>query len=321
MVAMINPHQLRILLEVLEAGSFAAAAPRLGLTPSAVSQQISALEKASGVTLFERSARSAVPLPSAEAMARHARIVLTELESLVAAASAAETSSSHVELRVGIFPSLTSYLIPRLMHDDAWLASGTQLRLSVGEPAQLVRSLRSENGLDVALVFQVGQGGLAWPASLKRTWLAEDPFVFVLPAAWGFEAEAALSPAQLADMPWIMHHPGASDAVVIANLFASFGMQPRVVAYSDDFNTTLSLVASGLGAALVPKLALTNLPEGTVSVRIPEAKLSRSVLALTNKPPSRSAREGTENERASVPAVQNAAAIFVERIAALLASS
>lgn len=315
---MINPHQLRILLEVLDAGSFAAAAPRLNLTPSAVSQQISALEKASGVKLFERSARSAVPLPAAEAMARHARIVLTELESLIAASSAAERSSSHVELRVGVFPSLTSYVIPRLMHDDAWLASGIQLRLSVGEPAQIVRGLRSENGLDVALVFQVGQGGLAWPVALKRTWLADDPFVFVLPESWGFEANAALSPAQLADMPWIMHHPGASDAVVIANLFAALGMQPRVVAYSDDFNTTLSLVASGLGAALVPKLALTNIPQGTVSVNIPEAKLSRNVLALTNKPHSRNAKDSSENERASVPAVQNAAAVFVERVAALL---
>lgn len=316
---MINPHQLRILLEVLDAGSFAAAAPRLNLTPSAVSQQISALEKSAGVKLFERSARSAVALPAAEAMARHARIVLTELESLIAATAAAERSSSHVELRVGVFPSLTSYVIPRLMHDDAWLASGIQLRLSVGEPAQIVRGLRSENGLDVALVFQVGQGGLAWPAALKRTWLAEDPFVFVLPESWGFEENVALSPAQLADMPWIMHHPGASDAVVIANLFAALGMQPRVVAYSDDFNTTLSLVASGLGAALVPKLALTNMPPGTVTVSIPEAKLSRNVLALTNKPHARNAKESSENERASVPAVQNAVAVFVERVAALLA--
>ncbi|GAB2903306.1 LysR family transcriptional regulator [Neomicrococcus lactis] len=318
---MINPHQLRILLEVLDAGSFAAAAPRLNLTASAVSQQISSLERASGVKLFERSARAAVPLPAADAMARHARIVLTELESLVAASSAAERSSSHVELRVGIFPSLASYLIPRLMHDDAWLASGIQLQLSVGEPAHSVRGLRSENGLDVALVFQVGQGGLAWPAALKRTWLAEDPFVFVIPEAWGFEANTALSPAQLADMPWIMHHPGASDAVVIANLFASLGMQPRVVAYSDDFNSTLSLVASGLGAALVPKLALTNIPNGTQSINIPEAKLSRSVLSLTNKPPARSARDVHENERASVPSVQNAAAVFVERVSALLAEA
>ena len=55
---LINPVHLRTLVEVIRLGSFAAAATRLGYTASAVSQQMSALERDTGVTLFQRAARS-----------------------------------------------------------------------------------------------------------------------------------------------------------------------------------------------------------------------------------------------------------------------
>ena len=83
---MVNPVHLRTLLEVTRLGSFAAAAARLGYTASAVSQQMSALERDTGVRLFQRSARSVVPTEAAMVMARHAAKVLTDIEALMAAA-------------------------------------------------------------------------------------------------------------------------------------------------------------------------------------------------------------------------------------------
>jgi DNA-binding transcriptional LysR family regulator len=275
----VNPVHLRTLLEVTRLGSFAAAASRLGYTASAVSQQMSALERDTGVHLFQRSARSVVPTEAAMVMARHAAKVLTDIEALMAAASKTHDTTSQ-ELRLGIFPSLATYVLPRILKNPAWKGLGIDLRVSVAEPAQTIQGLRTGGDLDVALVYQVGQSGLAWPHTINRQWIGDDNFRVVLPSGWGFRTDAKVAADHLSDMPWIMHHPGTSDATVIERLFASCNLHPRVVAYSDDFHASLEMAAAGLGAALVPELALRHRPAGVVVLDVPEIRLARNVFAL-----------------------------------------
>jgi DNA-binding transcriptional LysR family regulator len=275
----VNPVHLRTLLEVTRLGSFAAAASRLGYTASAVSQQMSALERDTGVRLFQRSARSVVPTDAAMVMARHAAKVLTDIEALMAAASKTQDATSQ-ELRLGIFPSLATYVLPRILRSPAWKDMGIDLRVSVAEPAQTIQGLRTGGDTDVALVYQVGQSGLAWPHTINRQWIGDDNFRVVLPAGWGFRTEARVAADHLSDMPWIMHHPGTSDATVIERLFAGCNLHPRVVAYSDDFHASLEMAAAGLGAALVPELALLHRPAGVVVLDVPEIRLARNVFAL-----------------------------------------
>jgi DNA-binding transcriptional LysR family regulator len=275
----VNPVHLRTLLEVTRLGSFAAAASRLGYTASAVSQQMSALERDTGVRLFQRSARSVVPTDAAMVMARHAAKVLTDIEALMAAASKTQDATSQ-ELRLGIFPSLATYVLPRILRSAAWKDLGIDLRVSVAEPAQTIQGLRTGGDTDVALVYQVGQSGLAWPHTINRQWISDDNFRVVLPAGWGFRTEARVAADHLSDMPWIMHHPGTSDATVIERLFAGCNLHPRVVAYSDDFHASLEMAAAGLGAALVPELALLHRPAGVVVLDVPEIRLARNVFAL-----------------------------------------
>ncbi|HKS02161.1 MAG TPA: LysR family transcriptional regulator [Arthrobacter sp.] len=276
---MVNPVHLRTLLEVTRLGSFAAAASRLGYTASAVSQQMSALERDTGVRLFQRSARSVVPTDAAMVMARHAAKVLTDIEALMAAASKTQDTTNQ-ELRLGIFPSLATYVLPRILRSPAWKGLGIDLRVSVAEPAQTIQGLRTGGDLDVALVYQVGQSGLAWPHTINRQWIGDDNFRVVLPAGWGFRTDAKVAADHLSDMPWIMHHPGTSDATVIERLFAGCNLHPRVVAYSDDFHASLEMAAAGLGAALVPELALLHRPAGVVVLDVPEIRLARNVFAL-----------------------------------------
>ncbi|MFP3462378.1 LysR family transcriptional regulator [Arthrobacter globiformis] len=276
---MVNPVHLRTLLEVTRLGSFAAAAARLGYTASAVSQQMSALERDTGVRLFQRSARSVVPTDAAMVMARHAAKVLTDIEALMAAASKTQDTTSQ-ELRLGIFPSLATYVLPRILRSPAWKGLGIDLRVSVAEPAQTIQGLRTGGDTDVALVYQVGQSGLAWPHTINRQWIGDDNFRVVLPSGWGFRTDAKVAADHLSDMPWIMHHPGTSDATVIERLFAGCNLHPRVVAYSDDFHASLEMAAAGLGAALVPELALLHRPAGVVVLDVPEIRLARNVFAL-----------------------------------------
>ncbi|MEO6531774.1 MAG: LysR substrate-binding domain-containing protein, partial [Specibacter sp.] len=212
-------------------------------------------------------------------MSRHAAKVLTDIDALLAASSRTEEGTSQ-ELRLGIFPSLATYALPRLLRSPEWPALGINLHVSVGEPQQTIGGLRSGGELDVALVYQVGQSGLAWPHTINRQWIGDDNFRVVLPKAWGIRAGSVMEASHLSDMPWIMHHPGTSDAAVIERLFASCNLHPRVAAYSDDFNASLQLAGVGLGAALVPELALQNKPDNVVVLDVPEIRLARNIFAL-----------------------------------------
>jgi DNA-binding transcriptional LysR family regulator len=231
------------------------------------------------VDLFHRSAKSILPTEAAVVMTRHASKVLTDIEALMAAATRTHDVTSQ-ELRLGIFPSLATYVLPKILEKPAWKDLGIDLRVSVAEPSQTIQGLRTGGELDLALVYQVGQSGLAWPHTLNRQWIGDDNFRVVLPAAWGIRTDAKMAADHLSEMPWIVHHPGTSDATVIERLFASCNLHPRVVAYSDDFHASLEMAAAGLGAALVPELALLRQPPGVVVLDVPEIRLARNVFAL-----------------------------------------
>ena len=72
--------QLSLFLDVLETGSFSAAARRHPLTPSAVARRIDSLESSVGSRLFQRSTHAVVPTPAGLAFAERARRIVSELD-------------------------------------------------------------------------------------------------------------------------------------------------------------------------------------------------------------------------------------------------
>ena len=279
---MLNPVHLRTLREIVRLGSFTAAANRLGYTASAVSQQMSTLERETGTSLFERSPRSVRPTEAALVMAWHAERVLAGIDTLLSATRAAQAAGQ--ELRLGVFPSLATPLLPRLLRADAWAGLGLDLKVWVSDPSLTVQQLRRGGELDIGLVYQVGQTGLGWPSTARHHWLGDDVFRFLAPEAWGLTAGSPVSLSELVDRDWVFHHPGTSDAAVVERLFTGSDLRPRTVAYSDDFHVTLQLVAAGFGGALVPQLALQDVPDGVVELEVPEVRLARDIYALVVEP-------------------------------------
>lgn len=276
---MLNPVHLKTLVEVVRSGSFVRAANNLGFTASAVSQQMSALEKTTGAELFIRTARTITPTEDALTMARHAAKVLTDLDVLMAAAAHSAPKEESL-LRIGMFPSLATAVLEPILSTERWRKLGLHLRPFIGEPGHVIQAANNGAGLDAGLVYQVGQGGVAWPGTLKRQWIADDMFRILVPQSWGFAPDSVVPSEQLMERPWIMHHPGTADATVIERLFASLNLHPSVVAHSDDFNASLAMVSAGLGATLVPDLAIRVWPEGAVRIDVPEIRLARKIFAL-----------------------------------------
>ncbi|KAB8184227.1 LysR family transcriptional regulator [Microbispora catharanthi] len=272
---MLKPEHLRTLREVVQLGSFAAAANRLGYTSSAVSQQMAALERQIGVRLFERSAHSVLPTGAAEVLARHAATVLSDMERMIATVQAVHRNSER-RIHLGIFPSFADVLTGVLGRMEDRDRAG--VRVTVGESSQLIPRLGAGGEMDAAIVYQVGNSGLSWPSALGRRWIAEDRYKVVLPAQWGDLAPHRAE--QLVDLPWIMHHPGSSDASFFEGVFARWSLHPRVAGYSDDFKITLAMIEAGMGAALVPGLALRGHGPGVVVADVPWLNTSRSIFAL-----------------------------------------
>ncbi|WP_164884543.1 LysR family transcriptional regulator [Leucobacter muris] len=279
---MLNPVHLRTLLEVVRLGSFAGAANRLGYTPSAVSQQMAALEHDSGVRLFERTARSARPTQAAEIMAQHAVNVLAELDALLEAAAGAGLDTRE-ELRLSIYASLAHRVFPDLLTEQLVDEPLLGVRLTIRDPSPAIQALRNGEEVDVSLVYQVGDSGLSWPDSVHPEYLGEDRYRVVVPESWDPHRHGPVSASQLVGRPWVLHHPGSSDIAEIEGAFSARELRPRVVARCDDFSVSLKLIGSGYAASFMPEVALGELPAGVRVLDVPEIALSRRVWALVSR--------------------------------------
>ena len=108
---MIDVRRLRLLLELTRRGTITAVADALAYTPSAVSQQLAALEREAGVPLLERTGRRVALTPAGTVLAGYAESVLAVLEE-ASAALAATRDSLTGPLRIGAFPSAARVILP-----------------------------------------------------------------------------------------------------------------------------------------------------------------------------------------------------------------
>src|SRR5262245_18179036 len=108
---MLDVRRLRLLRDLAQHGTIAAVAAAHSYTPSAVSQQLAALEREAGVPLLTRTGRSVTLTPAGATLAAHAEEVLAALERAAAALAATRAGLSG-PLRIGAFPTAMRTLLP-----------------------------------------------------------------------------------------------------------------------------------------------------------------------------------------------------------------
>lgn len=274
---MLLPAQLHTLRTVLATGSFAAAAAELNYTASAVSQQMSALERASGLLLFERGAHSSRPTEQARLLADRAAELLASLDGLdreVAAIARGEIG----QLRIGSFPTASARLLPAALAALTADRPGIDIEVDEGElDALLPRLLSGE--LDLALAYRYRAVPAGWPAQLVETVLLREPLSVLLPDGHPLAGAGPVRLAALAAERWVAPLAGSPGAVNLDRLAARAGFRPRISFRSNDYSVVHGLVAAGLGVALVPGLALSQLP-GVRALSLPGRPVRRTVLAL-----------------------------------------
>jgi DNA-binding transcriptional LysR family regulator len=309
---MLDPHRLRLLREFAERGTIAATAAALGYTPSAVSQQLAALEREAGAILLDRTARAAELTDAGRRLVDHAERILASIEeaeadlslagptgrvTVTAFPTAAVAFGPALVRRVRAHPGLTLLLretqreeglrLVRTGEADVALVADWSGRLassdSARRPRPAQRGAKSSGGAGSGAGAGSGRsaGSSGGTGALRYYPLIRDPVVLVLPR--GHPAADPARPVdldKLRDEPWLAAPAGEPSRQAVDRLLASTGGMPQAPWEFEGLSTILSLVASGIGIAALPRLTLV-VGDRRVAVReLPGPTQAREVYAV-----------------------------------------
>jgi molybdate transport repressor ModE-like protein len=276
---MIDARRLRVLREVAQQGTLSAAADVLHLTPSAVSQQLAALEREIGQPVVERNGRGVRLTGAAELLVGHANVVLAQLEAAAADVAAYSEGAVGTVRIAGFATALAELVSPAAV---ALRASHPRLALVAAEqeaPECFVALARGD--IDVAISMASRQAPAPEDARFHRRALTTDTLDAVLPATHSLAAEPQLELAALAGETFVGPPDGSSCHDVTITGCAAAGFAPAFTHRTLDFHTTMALVAAGLGVALVPRLGQAAVPPGAVVRPLRAPAPARHVFAAT----------------------------------------
>lgn len=255
---MVTPTQLRAVCEVVKEGSFAAAGRKLGYTSSAVSQQIAALERAIGITLFERAAHGIHATPAAAFIAARGEELLMRIEDFDAQLGQL-AGGAHGRLRLGSFPTANSRIIPDVLAGIMRAHPDAEVELDEGNTDRLVTGV-VEGDLDLVVVHVYALVPERWPAGLTDVELMNEDLLLVLPADHPRAGAADLRLADLRADRWISSQDGTAAGRCLRRVCATQGFEPTVAFRSDDYDVVQGLVRGGAGVAIVPEMGFTPEP-------------------------------------------------------------
>lgn len=272
---MLNPVHLRTLAMVLRTSSFAEAARRLGYTGSAVSQQISNLERQVKTPLFERDAHGIRATPAAELVAARSSTALGALQALEDDIGLL-LDGAIGRLRLGSFPTVSERLLPAALSSFKATRPSIDVHLDEAEPQELIPLLESRE-IDVALVYRYNLVPKAWPRTVTTHGVVSEDLLVVRAGepTGGEPGETALG--DLAGETWISTREGTAGAAVLRHLCRAGGFEPSVSYRSNNYGVIQGLVRADLGIALVPALGYRPGP-GLTASRISGSPAYREVL-------------------------------------------
>jgi DNA-binding transcriptional LysR family regulator len=287
---MVDLRRLRALRAVADHGTLAAAADALHLTPSAVSQQLAALEKEVGHSLLEPSGRSVRLTPAAHVLLGHADALFAQLERM-RGELAAQDPAPRGEVRIGGFPTALASLLAPAGAALRRTAPALELRVQEAETVEAVALLVARD-VDLIIGMECRAAPRRDDARFHREELLGDALDAVLAVGHPLAGRARINLADLEAEGWVAPPVGWSCDEVFLAACRNAGFSPRVLHRAGDWQAVMGLVAAGLGISLVPRLAQGAPPPGV------------TVIPLTGVPPKRHVFTACRAGAGSSPAIR-----------------
>ena len=234
---------LRTLIAVAECGSFAQAASHLGITQSAVSMQMRALEEELQARLFDRSRRPPAINALGRSLLERAREIVVLYESLQATASA----ELRGRLRLGAIPSISIGILPDALVDLRTLHPQVQVVIENGLSGALARRVIAGE-IDAAIITEPAPAN---PELSCRT-VMREPLIVAAPQTCTGHTEATL----LDELPFIRFNRRAGVGRIIDEALRRRGIRVRETMELDSLEAILQMVSRGLGVAVVPEACI-----------------------------------------------------------------
>ncbi|MCG3039736.1 LysR family transcriptional regulator [Streptomyces sp. S1A] len=264
---MLDVRRLQVLRAVVTSGTVTAAAAHLGYTPSAVSQQVAALEKQAGTALLERVGRGVRPTAAGLLLTEHAALIASAVaraETALADLRAGRTGSLSVRYFATAGSTLVAPALARLRAEHP----GIRVDLELTDPQDPFQEVERGRA-DLAVV--VGARGRV-DGGIRLVHLLDDPYAAVLPAGHPLAERKTVDLHELAGEQWVGSEPPGPCLEPVTDACAAAGFSPGFVVGSEDYATAQGFVAAGLGIGLMPGLGLRVRHPGVVvrPVRNPE---------------------------------------------------
>ncbi|MCU1482587.1 MAG: LysR family transcriptional regulator [Subtercola sp.] len=196
---MLDPHRLELLRELSIRGTMAAVAESLKYSPSAVSQQLTLLEKEAGTTLFRKVGRRVQLTPQADILVRAAGELADVLER-----AETELQASHTTIRgrvrVAVFQSAALALMPEALLRMAEQHPEVRVEMVQKEPEEALHETWARD-FDLVIAEQYPAHSVAWLPGLHRRDLTSDEIMLAVPPPRPAPAPAASSVAPVASLP------------------------------------------------------------------------------------------------------------------------
>lgn len=270
---MIDLGRLRALHAVASYGSVLAAGSALHCTPSAVSQQIGKLERETGTTLVEKHGRGIRLTEAGHVLARHAESVLAAVDE-AEAALAAHRDTVTGRLTVSSFATAARALLPHALHRLAADHPGLATGIVEGNPHEALDNLQRGH-VDLCVLDDWPEVALRYPPGVAHLELGLDIADLIVPSGHRLAGRSGVRLTQTRDERWISAPVGAICHEWLIRMLP--GVRPDFLV--GEFETQLTLVAAGLGIAMVPRLARSALPSGVSVVTVTPPPTRRVVLA------------------------------------------
>jgi DNA-binding transcriptional LysR family regulator len=250
--------QLELLLSLVSSEGIAGAGAKLGMSPSATSHALRALESALGTELVERNGTGISLTYTGKQVLPHVRDVFASLQ-LVKATALAGAELKTGLLRLGSFgASATIRVLPPLLDEFRARYPGVEVVVTE-KPDELTTRDLIERRLEIAAVT------LPKP-ELDTQSLATDELVAVLPAQHPLARRDVAPLAEMAQHPFILTRAGSQE--LVTRLFDRHKLRPRVEFELLQLMSILELVGKAKGVSILAKLALPDQYPGVVYKRV-----------------------------------------------------
>lgn len=270
--------RLRVLREVALRGTIVAAADSLGFTPSAISQQLTALERESGSVLLERSGRRVRLTDAGHVLVDRTEPVLVALEEAKAALEQSRTTIGG-ELTLAASGSLARAFVVPAIASVANDYPQLEITLHEFESDESLRELKLGQ-LDIVVTHEYDHERRPPEPELVRVDLFAEDMLVAAPAG-RFEAPVAL--ADLKAEVWAADPPTNSCGRAVRSACRAVGFEPDVRYNSNEYGVLLAAVVHGGAVALMPSLGLAGAPPGVDVLPVADLPTRRLVFAARRR--------------------------------------